>query len=292
MIVPSDAYCIDRGFTMTFDNQGRSVTLPDYKAALQQDNELRLVITKIGEMMVERGFPLKDLETELKNLDNRTAEIDMFQSRSGAGIVESPIDVLKKTAKADIVMDLDFTVKSQGPRKYITFVLRGLDAYTAEQVAGASGSGEPSLNTTPEGLMEEAVLSYIDRFNNQLRDHFNDLFEKGRKVTVRIQILDSSPVDLLEEFNYEGENLELGEVIDDWMAKNAVMGRYNYADGSENFLLFQEVRIPLFDERERAMDTSRFLRDLRSTLSQLPFGLESRIYTRGLGEAWIIIGDK
>src|ERR1035437_5483288 len=121
---------------MTFDNQGMSQTLPDYKKALQTDPDLRLVITKMGQIMADRGFPLKDLEQEMKNIEQEGAEMAMLTSKSGAGIVESPIDRLKRTAKADIILDLDFTIKKSGPQMYISFNLKGLDAYSAKQVAG------------------------------------------------------------------------------------------------------------------------------------------------------------
>jgi hypothetical protein len=48
----------------------------------------------------------------------------------------------------------------------------------------------------------------------------------------------------------------------------------------------------LYDERQRAMDTRRWMRDLRSTLTKAPFNQEVKIYTRGLGEVWLIIGEK
>ncbi len=292
MVMPADAYCVDRGFTMTFDNQGVETVLPDYTKALQQDNDLRLVINKIGEMMVERGFPLKSLEGELKKLSSTNAEAALMSSRSGAGIAESPIDILKRTAKADIIIYLDFTVKKQGPKSYIVFNMNGQDAYSRKDVALSSGAGAPSMNSAPEILMEEAVLVHIETFNSQLQDHFDDMFTNGREVVVRVQMWDTAPVDLYEEYDIDGDYLELSDVIDDWMADNVVEGRYSFSDGTENFILFEQVRIPLFDDRERAMDTRRFLRDLRSYLRREPFSLESRIYTRGLGEAWLIIGEK
>ena len=161
MVFPSDQYCISRGYSMTFDNQGLSQTLPDYKKALQTDPDLRLVITKMGQIMADRGFPLKDLEQEMKNIEQEGAEMAMLTSKSGAGIVESPIDRLKRTAKADIILDLDFTIKKSGPQMYISFNLKGLDAYSAKQVAGVAGAGKPSSAVAPEILLEEAVLSHV-----------------------------------------------------------------------------------------------------------------------------------
>ena len=121
MIVPSDQYCISRNYKMTFQNQGMNQTLPDYKTALQTDPDLRLVITKMGQIMADRGFPLKDLEQELKNLEQERAESSMLtSSSSGSEMAESPIDALKRVAKADIIMDLDFEVKKQGPDRKST----------------------------------------------------------------------------------------------------------------------------------------------------------------------------
>ncbi len=293
MVLPSDVYCIKRGYVTTFDNQGTEQKLPDYKRALQEDSDLRLVITKMGEMMAERGFPLKVLEAELKKLQNTNAELNLLQSSSsGSAIAESPIDLIKRTAQADIIMDLDFSIKSQGPKKWIEFNLMGLDAYTSKQIAGASGAGDPSLNTVPGKLLEEAVLSHIENFNGQLQDHFNDMFENGREIVMRVQIWDASPVDLEEEYDYDGDFLELNEIIDDWFADNTVEGRYSLANMSENFMDLQQVRIPLYDDRERAMDARRYARGLRSFLRREPFELTSKVYTRGLGEVWLIIGEK
>ena len=63
MVVPSDNWCVQNGYVMTYDNQGKSVTVPDYKAALQNNSDVLLAISKINEMMAERGFTLKNLES-------------------------------------------------------------------------------------------------------------------------------------------------------------------------------------------------------------------------------------
>jgi hypothetical protein len=292
MIMPADVYCTKHGYVMTYDNQGMEQTLPDYTKALQNDSDLRLVISKISEMMVERGFPLKSLEGEMKKIQNQGAELEMMTSRSGAGISESPIDMLKSTAKADIILYLDFEVKSEGPKRYMVFNLVGQDAYSSKDVAVAAGAGDPSFSSAPEVLMEEAVLAKIDGFNSQLQSHFDDLFANGREVRIRVQVWDTSPVDLYEEFPYEGDEVELSTFIDDWMYENTKEGRYSFSDGSENFIMFEQVRIPLYDERERPIDTRRFVMELRKVLRREPFDLDSRVYTRGLGEAWLIIGEK
>lgn len=288
MVVPSDQYCISRGYTMEFDNMGKKVTLPDYRKALQNDLDLKLVISKMSGIMADRGFPLKDLEQELKNLETQSAELSMLTSKSsGAGIAESPIDALKRTAKADIIMDLSFEVKRQGPQRYITFVLNGIDAYTAKNIASAAGAGKPSTASQPEILLEEAVLSYMDEFNGRLMAFFEDAFAKGREVKVRIQLFQGMDFDL--ESDYEGK--ELSEIIEEWFASNTVQGRFNLQDATENFMQFEQVRIPMFNDKGRAVDTRSWLRDLQKMLKDR-YAIESKLYMRGLGEAWIILGEK
>ncbi len=296
MVVPSDQYCISRGYSQTFESQGVKQTLPDYRKAMQSDPKLRQVITKMGGIMADRGFPLKDLEAELRSMEQASAEMDMLTStETGAGIAESPVDRLKRVAQADIILDLDFTINSRGPQNYITFNLRGIDAYTSMNIAGATGTGNPSTSAPPEILLEEAVLSHMDEFNDRLMSHFEDMFDNGRQVNLTVRVWDNAPYNLYDFYEYEGFEMELIDIIEYWIEDNTVEGRYSLSGGSHNYLNFEQVRIPLFIEdhrgRERAMDTRRFVSNLSSYLRQ-NFGIESYIHQRGLGDAWLILGER
>lgn len=296
MVVPSDNYCIERGFVNTFEVQGAKMEYPDYRAALQNDDQLRMVITKIGSLMSERGFPLKDLEQELKNLQMEQAEKMVLSSKTtGSTIYESPVDRLKRTAQADILLDIDFNVKRQGPQKYIVYNLKGLDAYTNKQIAGTAGTGEPSLAASADLLIEEAVLSHMDKFNGQLMSFFQDMFDKGREVNITLLVWEDAMVDFQDEYDYQGIYDELGFLLEDWFAENTVSGRFSTGSATGTKMEFTQVRIPLYFERrgqERAMDTRRYVSQLRGFLRDEPFNIESKIYQRGLGEAWLILGSK
>lgn len=296
MVVPSDQYCISRGYKIEFDNMGATQTLPDYKAAMQNDADLRLVITKMGQIMADRGFPLKDLEMELRNLEREAAEAAMLMSStSSSELAESPVDMLKRTAKADIIMDLSFDIKRQGPNKYISFNLRGLDAYTSKQISGAAGAGAPSSAASPELLLEEAVLSHMDGFNAGLQRHFDEMFQIGREVRVNIRRFANWFDNLETYYTYDGEELELLEHIENWFYDNTESGRFSLSDASDNQMRFEQVRIPMMETdsrgRERAVDTRRWVSGLSKHLRD-NFQIDSKIYMRGLGEAWLIVGEK
>jgi len=288
MVVPSDVWCNTNGYMMEFDNQGKVVKVPDYKKALQENADLLLVISKINELMADRGFPLKNLESSLKSLESEAAEDAMLTSKGGGEVNESPIDKLKKVAKADIWMQMTWTVNSTGPKKSITFNLQGLDAYTDKQIAGASGTGEPSFTAELPVLLEEAVLSHLDNFNVQLQNHFDDMFTNGREIILRIKTWNTWEYDLeSEDFGDD----ELSSLIEKWVSDNTVQGRFNTSDATENMMLFEQVRIPLFDESGKAIDARKWANGLRKYLKDT-YQIESKLMMKGLGQAQLVLGEK
>lgn len=289
MVVPSDNWCKQNNYVMVYDNQGKTQTVPDYKTALQSDPDLQMALAKIEEMMVERGFPLKNLEASLKSLESQSAEDAMLTSKDGSEVSESPIDKLKKVAKADIIIDLTYTVKATGPKKQVDFILRGLDAYTNKAIANASGSGPQSFGTNLAVMLQEAVLSYLDQFNSQLMTHFEDLAANGREIVLRIKVWDSFEDGLEREMGDDGT--ELSEIIEKWVSDNTVAGRFNTTDATENMMLFEQVRIPLYNDKGKAVDARGWANDLRKYLRNT-YQIESKVMMQGLGQAQLVIGGK
>lgn len=288
MVVPSDNWCITNGFFLEFDNQGTKTKIPDYKRAFQENSDLNLVISSLNDMMSERGFPLKNMESAIKTLEAEAAENNMLTSKSGAGVSESPVDALKRVAKADIIMQLTWTVNTTGPKKSITFNLQGLDSYTDKQIAGAQGTGTPSFSAEIAVLLQEAVTTHIDNFNSKLQLHFEDMFANGREIIIRVKKFDSWSEDLESEF----DGKELSAVIEEWMAANTVKGRFNTTDATENMMLFEQVRIPMFDDAGKAIDARGFAKNLQKFLKDAPYGITNKLMMKGLGQAVIVLGEK
>ena len=290
MVIPADTWCYENGFMNTYNNQGKETKVPDYESAVQENMDLVNVITKIGELMADRGFPLKDLAATVRNINQSNAEDEMTVSRtSGATLAESPLDRLLNLAKADILVELAWKINSVGPKKSVTYTLRGIDAYTGKQVAAAQGTGPQSFSAEVPVLLEEATLERLDNFASQLQAHFDDLLENGREVTVNIRVFDNGSGLSLED-EYDGEMLT--DIIDDWMAQNTVNHRYSLTDATDNMMRFEQVRIPLYRENGTAMDTRYFVRTLSKYLAKQPFGIQSKILTKGLGRADLVLGEK
>jgi hypothetical protein len=288
MVVPSDAWCNANGYMLEYDNQGTKVKVPDYKTAFQESSDLLLVIAKLNELMSERGFPLESMESALKTITSENAEDALLTSKSGAGISENAIDKLKKTAKADIWMQITWTVNQIGPKKSITFILQGIDAYTDKQIAGSSGTGNELIGATLPVMLQTAVLSHLDNFNFQLMGHFDDMFTNGREITIRIKKFDSWDGDLEKE--YDGK--ELNSYIEEWLTKNCVKGRFSTSESTENMMLFKQVRIPIYNEAGVAIDAKAFCKGLQNYLKKEPFLITNKLMTKGLGQVTIVLGEK
>lgn len=289
MVVPSNAWCKEHGYEQTFDNQGTQEQIPDYKAALSADKQLNAVISKINTLMADRGFPLKDLQQNVKSIANLSAEDRLIKSKtSGAAITESPLDRLRRTAKADIILEIDWTVNTTGPKSSITYNLRALDAYSDKQVAGAEGTGNQSFSAEIPVLLEEAVQDHMDAFVERLQAHFDDLLTNGREVVLDMRVFESSPVDFEQEY----DGYELNEVIDNWLADNCVNHRFSKSDATESMILYEQVRIPLYKANGMAQDTYGFARELARYLGAAPYNIPVKTVNRGLGRCLLIFGEK
>ncbi len=289
MVVPSDAWCKEHKYEQTFDNQGTLEKIPDYKTAVATDKQLNAVISKINILMADKGFPLKDLQQNLKSIANLSTEDRLITSKtSGAAITESPLDRLRRTAKADIILEIDWTVNTVGPKKSITYNLRALDAYSNKQVAGAEGTGQPSFSAELPVLLEEAVQDHMDAFAERLQAHFDDLLTNGREVVLDMRIFDTSAVDFEKEY----DGYELNEIIDNWLADNCVNHRFSKSDATETMILYEQVRIPLYKANGMAQDTYGFARDLARFLGAAPYNIKVKTVNRGLGRCLLVFGEK
>lgn len=288
MILPSDNWCNQRFFMETYDDQGTKKKTPNYKQAFQEDTELAQIIAKIGELMIKKGYELKDVEQNLKNLDLTNAEESVMRSSSSnSQISETPLDKLKKRVKADIVIQLWWEVNNVGNGHVVRYTLDAFDSYTNKRIASTTGNSENSTKFVPD-LILEAAKNNMNLFLSQIQNHFDKMKSNGREIVVRVQTWDNLNINLETEFN----NKELSEYIIQWMKQNTLKGNFNTTDATENFLLFEQVKIPLYNKNNEQLDAREFVNDLRKYLNSSPFNITCKLLTRGLGEAVLIIGEK
>lgn len=290
MVVPSDQWCQQNNYLQEYDNQGITERIPDYKAALVQNADLLYVIIKLNTMMGDRGFPCVNLEDAIKGVNRQAAELNAVTTKSGSGVKSNDLMQLRQQAKADIIIQVQWAVNQSGPKRSITYQLWAADSYTNKQIASSQGTGAPSFAVETPILLEEAVNAHMDEFLDRLQNHFDDMFEKGREVSINVNVFENDEdIDLETEF----DNKELREIIEDWISDNTVYHRYNLVDDSELYMNFQDVRIPIYDEKERPLDANGFARGLVRHLKNEPYNLKQvKLMNQGLGQVTLVIGGK
>lgn len=118
-----------------FSDQGNVVKVANYQQAFLEDTELGQVISKVGQVLTEQGYRLKDAEQEIKSISMKTAEDNVTTSKkSGASLVESPLDQLKRRVKSDVIIQLWWQVNRTGNGNSASFTLEAFDAYTNKRI--------------------------------------------------------------------------------------------------------------------------------------------------------------
>ena len=244
---------------------------------------------------IKTGQPGRDQYIEnyqqtIKNLEQRRAEDNLTMSKAGNELAESPLDELARTAKCDIILELSWEVKDLGPKHSLSYILEARDAYTGKSIGAVSGTGKPSISADVDVLLEEAIVANMDNFNVRLQNHFLEMQQIGREIILDIKVFanNEAGVDLETEFGGE----ELIDIINDWLQQNTVQGRFSMPYASENMANFTQVRIPVYDERGRAIDANGFARNLAKMLRKEPYNIPSKVLVKGLGRAVIILGEK
>jgi len=295
MIMPSDSYCIEKGYVL---NNGQ----PDYLSLLSSDRNMRDVIVKIQELMNERGYTPKDFESEARSIQRKNIEDSFLTDNLGNSIKESMYDKITKRSKADIVVKVEFKLNKFGLKRNVSFQLQGIDSYTNKSIASRKGEGKPSFTTSYSILFEEAVLQHMDNFNSQIQNHFDEMANEGREISLLVLcILDDSN----GEVDYFSLEMDIGdstinEMIEDWVADKAKNGKYAITDATENKIHISQLRIPLFFERKgkkRSLSARKFAvnlgKYLLEELKDIPrYSISKKIVTKGLGEAYVILKVK
>lgn len=285
MILPSDNWCEQRIFMTEFDNQGTKQKVPNYKQAFQEDTELGQVITKLNSLLIRKAFEPKVAEQELKSIEAKTAEDNTTKSvASGAQIYESQLEKLRKRVKMDIIIQLWWKVNKD---KSVSFTLEAFDAYTNKSIAAQTFNAPPSDDVMPVKL-EKAISNSFDPFLGDLQNHFNDMLTNGREILITLKRWDNWDKNFETEINGE----ELTDYINKWMNENTVSKRFNRTEATENLIIFEQVRIPIYDKNNNPMDAREFAKGLQKYLKASPFNYEVKLMQRGLGEAILVLGEK
>lgn len=286
MVMPSKTWCHEHGYEkkQTKEN-GKVVATYDYERALIEYRELGPAIRKIGELMQQRGFTLVDFQTLLESSSVESA-LDDFDDE----IESDPEAEIIKAAGTDIILRINWFVQTvMGGRQQITYELTAFDSYTNKQVANTGNTSPPQAPGQPEVvLLQNAVIGQQDQFVAQLMSFFQDMQQKGREISVRINTVSGWEDGLETELGDDEE--ELTDIINKWIVDNSVEHRYHKASGTKKSLYYDSVRIPLFSPDGSPISAEDWVKQLRRYLRK-NYKVPCKVRMRGLGQAQLKVGE-
>ncbi len=279
MIVPSDNLLFKMDCLEEIENQKVKQQFRNYTKAFRENTDLLLAINAINDKFVSVGFRTTMLEAELKKIESRLAR----NTVNGARV--DPKSLVMQNARNDIYLDLSYEFKKGGLGSQLTFTLSANDSYSGAGIASIGSPGIPTTNTNIAQMLADQVERNMNKFINDISTYFDDIRENGRSSNLRIQIAETSTLDL-ESDKCKGEILV--DLIDNLVKEKAFKHEITRSETSESEIFYDLVKIPLVDDKGMGIDIKDWLKPIVTTLrGTCMYKVQDR--SIGLGEGVIII---
>ena len=288
MVVPDKTWCVEKGYIIESNRNGKVVQREDYDRALI-DPDFKNVSLAIAQIMAERNFPVVDAASQQEADDEDEMYDEAFEgAETGAEAQTNAYDELLKRAKPDITLKVGWNVNNAGSLYSADYRIEAIDTYSNKSVAPIAGQTGEVRRTVPLSVaLKQTAKNNMDDFCGKLQNYFDDLQANGREIRLDVRILDTGEGTTMgSEFGGQ----ELSEIIYNWVSDNTVNHQFSQRSGGRNMARYDQVRIPFTDTNGRPMDASVWVNGLRDLLKTK--GLKSENASTGLGSARIYIGEK
>ncbi len=273
MVVPGDRWMTSRNFYETIDTDDGEEKKFHYKKAFESDPDLTSVVEKIGAIFLEKSngrYGLTSMQQLLKRKKGNRAR-KQKSSKS-----------FNYLTKADIIIYLDWQIEhGRRGNKVSTITLSAKDPVGSFDIAIGEGEGDwVTSGATVKDLLAEAIIDKINPLLSQFQNYFEDMKTNGRKISFEVYMDENSN----KKFEDEVGDITLQEVIEDWITTNSANGNQSpdvSADSDEVTLKIDEARIPLFNEKGRAITGVQYLRKLVKFLKSKGFKCRREGFSAG-----------
>lgn len=259
IVFPSNIWMEDHGFVDKVDNDGETENIYKYNEAFNQSNEMSQAVHALQEVFKEREFRHQDLQQLLQNMKRERAE-ELANAADGDASEKNTMDELMQQANPDIRVDLQYAVKSVGPRKSISWSITAFDSYTSEQCGHVAGTIEMTMDPLDLAL-RKAIAGNCDDFCQDLINYFIDLRDNGRKINIIFRAASGSGIDFLNDETDDGDTYQ--EFISEWISEKALNNAATEGRQTKNMCEMKDVRIPFFDENGKPTKTAKWAREIR-----------------------------
>lgn len=225
---------------------------------MQGNENYRIAITKVKEAFDNAGASTIDLVPKLKIFQNNIA----FQQNTQNDLKKMVIE----QSGADFYVEVEVIPAFSNGLGSCKLIMTAYDASSAESLANkVSDSGQ--FNTTDFGaLAAKAAQKVAKQLVETMDNKFQLMVANGRAIMINFAFSQDSDMDM--ETQVSTGNL-LKEELELWMEENSFNNQYHLQGVVDKNMIFDEVRIPVYDENTgRPVTPSRWMMKLRKFLRQ------------------------
>lgn len=282
MVIPSDNLLNYYKALGSVENNGVTMTTRDYNKYLLANTDNKAVISHIQQAFADANYPIQDLEQTLKQLSTQDA-LDMVD-----GLDKDAKTMLLTVAQPDILLELDYNSKMNMKgdlknAKTVGFTLNAIDAYTNNVLSSNTMSDLKGDNTV--SAISEPLKASMPKLMGDIQKSFSDIMQRGRNVTIRINVNKDANVDLDDE-SIEGDTY--ADWINDYIKTHTVKGAYKMQRNTAKELYFVNCRIPLLNEDGTQFGVYDWAREMSKSMRK-NLGVSCTNKAQGLGEIVITI---
>lgn len=238
MVIPSDNLLKKNGALKKENIDGAEIYIRDYNSYLVNDTKSKTAISIIQKAFINAGYPLNDLDKNLKQLNDRGIRDE------ADGVKKDAKTLLIEAVQPDIIIELDYSydmdMNSQNFDREISYTLTAIDAYTNKVFSSNVYSGGKGKDFRI--AFENAIDDKISSMMSEIDDYFGDIVENGREITVQFSIDKNSFIKFSDTYSSTGESYS--EWIQDYMDYYTINGTYKLERNSDYEMYFVNVRIP------------------------------------------------
>jgi len=234
-----------------FSQEGTSL-----RTAYEQNELVRVAITKVKEAFDKKGVNTIDLRAKIKQAANTGA----IQEDQKSDLKDEVIN----NSGADVYVEVEANANYTNTGNSVTLIFTAYDAFSGESYANKVGNSPKFYTTNFEKLVEKVADTEVPNLLNTIQEKFTDIIDNGRTITVKVGIHEDSKLKMDTEVDKEGNFLS--DIIEDYIVGKSYKGKYHIQGMTRNQLTFDMVKVPLKDESGNNFRVSRFASDFRRFL--------------------------
>ncbi len=228
----------------------------DIRTIIQDDQDKRVILTKIKEAFDKRGVSTVDFLAKLKSIESS----NIMHSENKQDVKTEIIDM----SGADIYVEAEMAVlrgSSNGQNSSrVKIIITAYDASTGSSLANTIGESGTFYTDDIAKLGMKAIENCADNFLNMVQEKFTTMAEEGKSIMLQIGFDENATLSMESEVGSDG--LALQDAIELWIEEHAYQGNYHMQGVSKNKMVVDDIKLPHTQESGANYTSSKFSLDL------------------------------